>query len=28
LGHASLSTTSIYVHLSNDFNNLKGVKYE
>lgn len=27
LGHTSLSTTSIYVHLSNDFNNLKGINY-
>ena len=28
LGHASLSTTSIYVHMGRDFNNLKGVNYE
>ncbi len=27
LGHNSLSTTSIYIHLAHDFNNLKGVKY-
>lgn len=27
LGHNSLSTTSIYIHLSNDFNNLKGINY-
>lgn len=27
LGHESLSTTAIYVHLANDFNNLKGIKY-
>lgn len=27
LGHRSLSTTAIYVHLANDFNNLKGVNY-
>lgn len=27
LGHASLSTTAIYVHLANDFNNLKGINY-
>jgi len=28
LGHSSLSTTSIYVHMGRDFNNLKGVNYE
>lgn len=28
LGHSSLNTTSIYVHMGRDFNNLKGVKYE
>ena len=28
LGHASLSTTSIYIHLAHDFNNLKGIDYE
>lgn len=28
LGHASLNTTSIYVHMGRDFNNLKGVSYE
>ena len=28
LGHASLNTTSIYVHMGRDFNNLKGVNYE
>lgn len=27
LGHTSLSTTSIYIHLAHDFNNLKGIKY-
>lgn len=27
LGHSSLATTSIYVHLAHDFNHLKGVKY-
>ena len=27
LGHKSLSTTAIYVHLANDFNNLKGINY-
>lgn len=28
LGHSSLSTTSIYVHLAKNFNNLKGINYE
>lgn len=28
LGHTSLNTTSIYVHMGRDFNNLKGVRYE
>lgn len=28
LGHASLNTTSIYIHMGRDFNNLKGVNYE
>lgn len=28
LGHSSLNTTSIYVHMGRDFNNLKGVNYE
>lgn len=28
LGHTSLNTTSIYIHMGRDFNNLKGVKYE
>ena len=28
LGHTSLNTTSIYVHMGRDFNNLKGIKYE
>lgn len=27
LGHSSLSTTAIYIHLAHDFNNLKGVNY-
>ena len=27
MGHSSMSTTSIYVHMGRDFNNLKGVKY-
>lgn len=27
LGHKSLSTTSIYIHLAHDFNNLKGINY-
>lgn len=27
LGHSSLSTTSIYVHLAKDFNNLKGINH-
>lgn len=27
LGHSSLSTTAIYIHLANDFNNLKGINY-
>lgn len=27
LGHTSLSTTAIYVHLAHDFNNLKGINY-
>lgn len=28
LGHTSLSTTAIYVHLAHDFNNLKGINYD
>lgn len=28
LGHNSLSTTAIYVHLAHDFNNLKGIRYD
>ena len=28
LGHSSLNTTSIYVHMGRDFNNLVGVHYE
>lgn len=28
LGHTSLNTTSIYIHMGRDFNNLKGVNYE
>lgn len=28
LGHSSFNTTSIYLHLGRDFNNLKGVCYE
>ena len=27
LGHTSLSTTAIYVHLAHNFNNLKGINY-
>lgn len=27
LGHTSLATTSIYIHLAHDFNHLKGIKY-
>ena len=27
LGHQSITTTAIYVHLANDFNNLKGINY-
>ena len=27
LGHNSLSTTAIYIHLAKDFNNLKGINY-
>lgn len=28
LGHSSLSTTAIYIHLAHDFNNLKGINYD
>ena len=28
MGHSSLNTTSIYIHMGRDFNNLKGVKYD
>lgn len=28
LGHKSLSTTAIYVHLAHNFNNLKGINYD
>ena len=28
MGHKSLNSTSIYVHLAQDFNNIKGVNYE
>ena len=28
LGHTSMSTTSIYIHMGRDFNNLKGVNYD
>lgn len=28
LGHSSMNTTSIYVHMGRDFNNLRGVNYE
>ena len=28
MGHSSLNTTSIYIHMGRDFNNLKGVNYE
>lgn len=27
LGHRSLSTTAIYIHLANNFNNLEGIRY-
>lgn len=27
MGHKSLVSTSIYVHLAQDFNNFKGIKY-
>lgn len=27
LGHSSMNSTSIYIHMGRDFNNLKGVKY-
>lgn len=27
LGHTSLATTSIYIHLAHDFNNLRGINY-
>ena len=27
LGHSSINTTAIYIHMGRDFNNLKGVKY-
>lgn len=27
LGHSSLTTTSIYIHLAHDFNHLKGINY-
>ena len=28
MGHSSLNTTSIYIHMGRDFNNLKGVNYD
>lgn len=28
MGHTSMNTTSIYIHMGRDFNNLKGVDYE
>ena len=28
LGHTSLNTTNIYIHMGRDFNNLKGVNYD
>lgn len=28
LGHTSINTTSIYIHMGRDFNNLKGVNYD
>ena len=27
MGHKTLTSTSIYIHMSNDFNNLKGIDY-
>ena len=28
LGHSSMNTTAIYIHMGRDFNNLKGVNYD
>ena len=28
MGHKSLNSTSIYVHLSQNFNNIKGINYD
>ena len=28
MGHKSLNSTSIYVHLSQNFNNIKGIKHD
>ena len=28
MGHKTLTSTSIYVHLAQDFNNIKGIDYE
>ena len=28
LGHANLNTTTIYLHLSQNFNNLEGINYD
>ena len=27
MGHKTLTSTSIYIHMSNDFNNIKGIDY-
>ena len=28
MGHKTLNSTTIYLHMSQDFNNLKGINYE